>query len=222
LRPSIVAFPFDLTRMATSGNAFSARALRRVLPIPEDVYGPACADLYLCPLVGLFGLTVFLNDVGGGYRLHGTNYNWYERPSQTLDIASIRRDMLAWQVSMQYILQFAREEQLPTPREILSVVHAGHRMVSLKLDPAGHPIPGDTLPRVVGIGIAATKRRFDVRWPLRVMFAAWFVLMSLAPPQVAERLAELWYFPEKRRRLNTLLSMLHVRKSPHEGIPAHV
>jgi hypothetical protein len=93
LQPNILGFPFDVVRMATSGNAFSADVLRRVSPIPEDVYNPSGVDWYLCPIVGLFGQSAFLEEIGAGYRLHGDNRNWYERPEMKLDLRAIRKDL---------------------------------------------------------------------------------------------------------------------------------
>lgn len=50
-----LSFPFDMTWMATSGNAFAAQALRKILPIPEHDY-PIMADFYLSHLAPLLGL----------------------------------------------------------------------------------------------------------------------------------------------------------------------
>ena len=36
-----LTFPFDMPWLPTSGNAFSARALRTIMPIPENSYGSA-------------------------------------------------------------------------------------------------------------------------------------------------------------------------------------
>src|SRR5919199_4150504 len=162
LRRYILSFPFDVMRMATSGNAFSAASLRQVLPIPEDIYRPTGVDWYLCPLLGLFGKTVFLDDVGGGYRLHGSNSNWYERPDEKIDVKGIRRDLELMLASSQSIGSYARRLGLPTPREIPSVSMVADRMLSLKLDPAGHPIADDTVGGVMATAIRAIRRRVDV------------------------------------------------------------
>lgn len=57
LRAQVLAFPFDLTWMATSGNAFPARVLRQIFPIPENAYR-ILADFYLSHLTPLFGPVV--------------------------------------------------------------------------------------------------------------------------------------------------------------------
>lgn len=216
LRSHIVAFPWDVTRMATSGNAFSMTALKQVLPIPEDVYRPSGVDWYLCPLMGLFGKTIFLDDIGGGYRLHDSNSNWYERPGEKVDLRGIRRDLELMCATSPYILNYARQLGLRTPPEITSVSMAAERMLSLKLDPATHPIAGDTVWRALGTAMRATRRRTDVRGFMKLMFYAWFGAMAVAPRPAVEVLAEPFLFPNKRGPLNPLLAKLHTT----QGVPA--
>jgi glycosyltransferase involved in cell wall biosynthesis len=45
-----LSFPFDMPWLPTSGNVFSAKVLRQIMPIPEDRYGSAGADWYLVHL----------------------------------------------------------------------------------------------------------------------------------------------------------------------------
>src|SRR5215208_1734956 len=54
LRRYILTFPFDMTWMATSGNAFAANALKKILPIPEQDFR-IMADFYLSHLTPLLG-----------------------------------------------------------------------------------------------------------------------------------------------------------------------
>jgi glycosyltransferase involved in cell wall biosynthesis len=211
LRRSIVEFPFDIVRTATSGNAFSAKVVRRIMPIPEAVYfSGAGADWYLSPLAGLFGRCVFLDTIGGTYRVHGSNENWIERRSMTLDLSGIRREIRCMQVSAAAIEKFAAEEGLGQGQQGLSVTFIAARLVSRKLCPAGHPMVDDTSLGLVVLGIRAAMRRFDVRWPLKILFIAWFIAMALAPQPLAWRLAQVWYFPGRRGPLNSALSVLHV------------
>ena len=209
LRRYVLACPFDVTRMATSGNAFAAAALEHLLPIPETVYRPAGVDWYLCPLAALFGRVVFLDTIGGGYRLHGANSNWYERPCQVVDLVGIRRDLELMTATAAYIHTFARQAGLQPPREITSVCYVANRLLSLKLDPASHPISGDTLWRLLVLGALASLRRFDVHWCMRLMFMGWFALVALAPRSLVQVLAEFFLFPNKRGVLNPLLARLH-------------
>jgi glycosyltransferase involved in cell wall biosynthesis len=211
LRRSIVEFPFDIVRTATSGNAFAARVVRRISPIPEAVYfSGAGADWYLSPLAGLFGRCVFLDRIGGTYRVHGSNENWFEGRSMQLDLSGIRKEIRCMQVSAEAIDKFAAEEGIGHGKRGISVTFIAARLVSLKLSPAGHPMVDDTTLGLAVLGIWAALRRFDVRWPLKLLFIAWFIGMALAPRTYARELAELWYFPGRRGQLNAALRVLHV------------
>src|SRR5262249_1988198 len=55
MRRAELCFPFDLTWLAMSANAFRTERLRQILPIPEGDYR-ICADWYLVHLTALLGL----------------------------------------------------------------------------------------------------------------------------------------------------------------------
>jgi hypothetical protein len=90
-----------------------------------------------------------------------------------------------------------------------SVAFIAHRLISLKLDPLCHPLPGDTIPGLFRRGVAATGRRFDVSLPMKFLYALWFTLMVLAPRPAAAWLADRFLFPEKRPHVNRVLGLLH-------------
>ena len=205
---NVLSFPFDMVRTATTANAVSAGVLRRILPIPEATYFGG-ADWYLSPLVGLFGHTVFLDKIGGKYRLHGTNSNWFERADMRLDLRGVRHDLRCMDVSTEAIRRFAAEAGLAPRKEILSVSYVGARMVSLKLAPAGHPFVDDTPLRLLGMGLLAAIRRFDVGWQMKLLFVGWFALMCAAPRVLATRLAKIWFFPRRRGLLKLALMRLN-------------
>lgn len=66
--------PSNVASSPTSGNAWSASFLERILPIPEDVpYYRSCADEYLYTLAPVFGLVRTIREPQGCYRIHGAN-----------------------------------------------------------------------------------------------------------------------------------------------------
>ena len=91
LRRQELEFPFDLAWLPTSGNAFSAEALRRIFPIPED-YGPVGADWYLVHVASLLGPVVSVNEVGAYYRVHG--HNSYELADPSVDLDHVRQTIV--------------------------------------------------------------------------------------------------------------------------------
>ncbi len=209
LRRHVLAFPDDLPWLSTSGNAFAAATLRQIMPIPEAEYR-ILADFYLSHLTPLFGPVVALPEVGAHYRVHGANN--YE--VQRIDLAQVRRTIVHWRQTHDYIRQFAGLLGLVdpvVPSTILSVAYVANRLVSLKFDPRQHPIPNDSVWTTVREGVLAARRRFDIDPPLKSLLMVWFVAMAAAPASLAHRLAEYFFFPEHRRHLNWLLQRWNQR-----------
>ena len=192
-----LTFPFDLVWLATSANAFRTDVLRQILPIPEREFSE-CADWYLVHLTALLGNVVSLDDVAAYYRVHGGNR--YEPQEPTLDLEHVRQTVAYAAETTRAIVRLAGELGLPQPYErILSVSDLSNRLVSLKLDPLLHPIRTDRVWRLLIDGIRATARRFDVRWPMKLLFFGWFTTMAAAPRPVARRLAQFFLFPSGAR-----------------------
>jgi glycosyltransferase involved in cell wall biosynthesis len=213
LRPYILNFPFDMTWMATSGNAFSSAALKKILPIPEQDF-PIMADFYLSHLMPLLGLVTFLPKIGAYYRLHSTNN--FARRTRDLDLFQIREFISYAHKTCGYIERFANQWQLLTNlgkvRNLSSVSILSKRLTSLKLEPEQHPIAGDTAWDLFRAGVVASWRRFDVSWPMRMLYILWFTAMLPAPKPMAYWLASIFSIPEKRGSLNRFLGALHVVK----------
>jgi glycosyltransferase involved in cell wall biosynthesis len=74
--------PSNVASSPTSGNAWCASFLERILPIPEDVpYYRSCADEYLYTLAPVFGRVKTIPQPQGCYRVHGANV-YSSRPFQ--------------------------------------------------------------------------------------------------------------------------------------------
>lgn len=206
LRRSELTFPFDLPWMATSGNAFSAAALRRIMPIPEEEFASS-ADWYVQHLIALLGEVVSLKDVCACYRVHGSNR--YEPPGAVLDLTHVRQSVRYAAVTRRHLRRLAGELGLPLPPgPILSVADLANRLISCKLEPRAHALPADRVSSLALGGAIAAVRRFDVRWPMKLAFIGWFAAMALAPRRAAQALAEVFLFPERRQRVSPLLARL--------------
>jgi hypothetical protein len=206
LRREELSFPFDLTWMATSGNAFASSALRRIFPIPEKNY-PILADFYVVHLTPLLGNVSWLDDVGGYYRVHGRNRFALSGPQ--LDLDHVRQRIVFAARTQDHLERLAGELRLG-PVRILSVSDQASRLVSLKLDRRRHPVEDDTIIGLVVTGARASVRRFDVSWPLKALFIVWFAAVGALPSPLARRLSEMFLFAERRPLLNRLLAKLHV------------
>jgi hypothetical protein len=205
LREAELAYPFDLVWMATSGNAFSSEAVRRILPIPEDDYRIG-ADWYLVHLTTLLGRVASLDEIGASYRIHGANR--YEPQEPQLDLAQIRKSIKLADVTASMLLRLADELRQAHPERILSIADLANRLISLKLEPELHPIREDRLRSLVADAARAARRRSNVSPTMKLLFVGWFVSMAIAPRRVAEALATSFRFPQRRTALNRMLGRL--------------
>ena len=210
LRRHILSFPFDMTWMATSGNAFAAEVLQKILPVPEQEF-PIMADFYLSHLAPLLGLAIFLPEVGAYYRLHHANN--FARSTRDVDLSQIRAYILYAHKTCMYIYQIADKLKLEhrpdNVEKLFSISILSKRLTSLKLDPDRHPIEDDTAWRLFQSGVIASWRRFDVSWPMKILYILWFTVMLPAPKPVAYWLASVFSFPERRQILNRYLGAFH-------------
>ena len=182
LRPYELQFPFDMTWMATSGNAFRASALERIFPIDERDYH-LCADWYLSHLTPLLGSVEFLDIVGGAYRFHGANN--YERQTGTLDLEQVRQTIIYARRTAHHLVELAHELDLDgrpaTEDDVIAVSEMWQRLLSLRLEPERHPIPSDSRRRLLVLGLRGARRRFDVSLVLRLALGGWVLAVALTP-----------------------------------------
>jgi len=209
MRATELAMPYDLAWLPTSAIAFRRPALERILPIPEQAYPATGADWYLNHLGALLGPIVSIEEVLGSYRVHGANN--YERQDTELHMDWLRETIELAQVTSAELLRFATELGLPHPGRILSIADLANRMVSLRLDRARHPVPGDRVGGLLADSVGAVRRRSTAPLPIKLALVTWFAAMAVAPRPLARRLAELFLFPERRSSLNPLLGRLQRR-----------
>ncbi|MBS1863389.1 MAG: glycosyltransferase family 2 protein [Actinobacteria bacterium] len=194
LRAAELAYPFDLAWLPTSAYAFRREALAPILPIPEAAYRLG-ADWHLVHLSTLLGRVATIEEVSCSYRVHGANN--YEPQEPGIDLDQIRATVSYGRQTSTDLLRLAAELDLPHPRRILSIADLARRMISLRLDPDRHPIPGDSRFGLVRDSIGAVRRRTNAAIAMRLAFPAWFAAMALAPRSLARRLALWFLFPDK-------------------------
>jgi glycosyltransferase involved in cell wall biosynthesis len=66
--------PWTYVGCYTSGNAWSRSFLNRVMPLPTDERVQGGADGYLTAIDGLYGKIETIDELIGGYRIHGGNF----------------------------------------------------------------------------------------------------------------------------------------------------
>jgi glycosyltransferase involved in cell wall biosynthesis len=208
-RRAELTFPFDLPWLPGGGTGFRTEAVRRILPIPAADYPRSGADWYLVHLTALLGEAALLDEVCAEYRVHGDNA--YELDRDEIDLDRLREAVGFAGATTRSLEALAAELGLEHPRPILSCADLANRLVSLKLDPARHPVASDRPLGLLRDAFHATRRRFDVSSPMKAMLVAWFALEALAPRRLARPLAELFLFPGRRSGANRLLGRLQRR-----------
>ena len=203
LQNQVLSFPDDMGWLPTSGNAYSARVLQRIFPIPEEKF-QILADCYLNHVTPLFGRVIAIEHVCASYRMHGGN----NHEQGQLNLHQIRRSLLHWHASHQAIKHFAAELHMPS-NTLSPVTYAAHRLISLRLDPHQHPFSNDNSYKALWSGWGAALQRFDTAWPMRLLFMIWFLCMAIAPIRLACWLAQQWLYPESRPSFNRVLRYLH-------------
>jgi hypothetical protein len=201
VRQQVLDYADDLAWPPTSGNAFAAWALRRVMPLP--VTGDLVdADSWLHPTIPLLGTVVALDTIGGAYRAHGTNHAF----RHGLDVERSRRIISRTMQVHARLRELARELGYGRCRPPRSITVAAHRMVSLRLGGLGHPVQGDSRRRVLTHGVSAACGRTDVSPWRRVIYASWFLAAAAAPRPWVGALGEAFLMPAKRHpRLRRLM-----------------
>jgi glycosyltransferase involved in cell wall biosynthesis len=189
LRRDELAFPFDLTWMATSGNAFARGALDRIMPIPDEQFA-RCADWYLQHLSALLGPVASADWIGARYRVHGANS--YQLAHARLDLDHLHQSLTYAEATKREIARLADELGLERPDEILSVADTANRLVVARFERERGRF------RLGAEGLRAARRRTDVTPAMRLAFYAWFAVICTAPRPLARRAAEVFLFPERR------------------------
>jgi len=170
-----------------TGNAFARRVLDGLLPIPERDFRNT-NDGYLNPLAPFHGPVVSIDRELGSYRLHGQNLWAY---SGGVTLGGLRQRLDYDLTRSRYLAAAAREHghEVGADLPLRDPLHVVQRLVSLRLDPAGHPVPGDRAPRLVAAGLRALRADAALRLPERALLAATLPAVALLPRPAVQRLS---------------------------------
>ena len=213
LREKLLKFNHFTWWPPTSGHAFAAWTLRKILPMPEPMFRTA-ADYYLVRASTLCGAVVSLDEICGQYRFHGGNDDL--RP--TIDLDHVRSQIDLIRNSHGLIRQFAESLSLPgcpvEATDVLDLRFIALRIVSLKLDPRRHPHRDEKLFRLCVHGIAASEKCDHLSTATKFLYAGWCGAMALSPRRLARWLAEKFFYPDTRKTFSKLLA--HLQSKPVE------
>lgn len=182
----------------TSGNAFSTKVLRQVLPMP-DAYRRA-ADYYLVRAATLCGPIRSFGKIGALYRTHGANH--YRR--EGLDVAQIRMQISLINDTHDRLREFAARIQFgefpACASDSLDLPFFALRLTSLRLEREKHPLAADRLLPLAWRGAAVALRQMQRSLAYRTLAVVWFAAMVVSPSAIARSLAEWFFYPHKRPR----------------------
>lgn len=172
----------------TSGNAFPVSTLKRILPIPEEIYS-ICADEYLNQASVLLGPIAASNRVVAYYRLHRSSYF---SADENLDLSKVRREITRRQEGNRILSEFCQDDSgrsVSEPNEELPDLRMTVcRMTSVKLEPERHPITGDTIFKAWKDGLKLTaKHPGGLR--KKILYVGWFTGFLIGPTILARWLA---------------------------------
>jgi len=184
----------------TSGNAFSSKILRQIMPMPEAQYRIA-ADEYINNILPLLGAIFSIGEVGGLYRMHGKNN--YCRPAEGLEEPERLRKVILQNVETRTLQrEFYNTVYSKNIKEIgkWELGFLKNRVSSLKLEPINHPFKESLLLLCIQ-GVISSWMTPSMRLRGRLLFSFWFITMFFIPKAIAKPFTETLLYPEERRRL---------------------
>ena len=169
----------------TSGNAFKHSVVEKLMPIPESVYKKG-APAFLMYNVGLFGDIFSLEDIGGYYRLHGSNIS-ANNPYLVADKlqSHLKEEICERQKQIQLFREIKGKEIAAIGSADLT--HIKTHLALRKLFPK-HYEYGHSIFTLCRKGIIASFQYHYLKTRYRPIWAAWFIIVCLSPRKLAERL----------------------------------
>ncbi len=193
-----------------SGNAYARRFLERIFPL-TDTAGSA-NDTYCLAAAPLLGDVLTIAQPLVSYRVHGRNQGALSR----LDVHQFERQTKRARQREAYAQRLAASVGFPLATDAIdrSLHYLCYRVGSLKLAPDRHPVPGDSVRRVLADVFAALSVPQGVTLEGRLTILAWAWMVCLAPRALAARLV-LWRFAPTARPpvLHGLLVKLRVLRA---------
>jgi hypothetical protein len=168
-----------------SAAAYSRAFLAQVMPMPAEQFRFG-ADGYVSVLAPLFGRVRSLDEALALYRIHGRNVS----EVSGADVAKLRR-LLVIDRNREGALQRAATQRgiVLRPDRMLNIPgHVKWRLLSLRLDRAQHPFPGDRVWRLALAGLKASWVFPHTSPRKKLISSIGFLLLPLVPVAFAERL----------------------------------
>ncbi|MGE5538319.1 MAG: glycosyltransferase family 2 protein [Gemmatimonas sp.] len=180
----------------TTGSAYTRAFLAEVLSDEANGWRD-CVDGYLSALAPLHGDVVQIAAEMGSYREHER-----ARARHPSSVGELREGILREIDRERVLLAHAATHgiTLTGPLAVNIPAHCKARILSLRLDRATHPVAGDTLPRLLALGVRSVWRFPHMRVPKRLVASAGFLALLVLPRGWLERSLAALFAVEYRPR----------------------
>lgn len=191
----------------TSGNVYTRDFLLKVLPAPAWRNG---IDGYLNALAALEGRVITIPEELGSYRMHDANMS----AISTMTLPKLRQGMIHEIERERAIVHWAAERGIQIYRPLVAHIpsHCKARILSLRLDPASHPIRGDRLGGLALTALASIWRYRHMTLAKRLLSTAGVAGLLILPKDWLMRRLQALFVAEKRRGLADLLRLAAARE----------
>ena len=187
LKPLVISYGF-YPFAGTCASAYGRHVLEQVMPMPEDQWR-AAIDYYHSMTAVFFGDVVSLDEALAYYRLHDTNVTFHARGLTAEEL----RKRMARDYAIADAVHKIGDKQGFEVRDDLPLQappHIKKRLLSLRIDRAGHPWPEDGR---FALALRGIKAAFN--WPYagvvkKLTTALAFIALSILPGSMLLRTAD--------------------------------
>ena len=190
------------THPPTSGNAFRRKYIDELFPIPEEIYKKGAAA-YLVYNSVLLGTISSISDVGGSYRIHGMNITG---SNPYLDGARLQAHLYEEICERHKQIEIIKNKvgkNIPLIG-MADFTHIKSRIILKKLHPAYYTYK-EGIAFLCFRGCISTMLYESMENKDRIIWFAWFIMISISPRAIAKILVEKATDQSKRRGLLRML-----------------
>ncbi|WP_242011822.1 glycosyltransferase family 2 protein [Acetobacter oeni] len=189
-----------------SANAWSRKFLNQIFPLDKDC--DSFTDSTCIAMAPYFGDIITLPEVFVLYRMHGNNNS-----NMTAEDSACSREVSRALKRFEAV-QKACIMQKQTPPDINALYRGSHllqlRVASMRLTPALHPLPEDSLGKALKDAVTLLFRNHFESFTFRILIIGWSLLTAIVPLKAARFLI--------RKRFNINLPVRKQRYIPEPPI----
>ena len=169
------------------------------------------ADGYLSKFAPLYGDVETIPDILAAYRVHGSNIWAQSRVDGSKYALAARHEVDLAKAFMKKTAELGYVVQ--ERRLLLNKSHLESRLLSRRLAPDLHPVPGESVGKLVWLGICSAWIAPDVSLLGQLLWSLWFPVVGFMPIAVVTYLVGQFRRQDVRASIAMLLVSLSRRRS---------